>query len=154
MLGSGVGDDKGETIVALRALKIFLVAGKPKYSLRVIISTNEESGAPGNQITMATFSKDAVAVFGLKPSGGGNVLRGRGGIHWYEVKVTDVEAHAGVWHERGVNACLDLSIKLAKASELKDYARNQTVSVGTITGGKRANIVCGEATALVKLRRP
>ena len=152
ILGSGVGDDKGGTIVALRALKMFLASGKPKYSLRVIISTNEESGAPGHQITMAKFSPDAVAVLGLEPSGGGNVLRGRGGIHWYEVKVTGVEAHAGVWHERGVNACLDLSIKLAKASELTDYASNQTVSVGTITGGKRGNIVCGEATAVIDTR--
>ncbi len=152
ILGSGVGDDKGGTIVALRGLKMYLAQGKPKYSLRVIISTNEESGSPGHQITMAKFSPDAVAVLGLEPSGGGHVLRGRGGVHWYEVKVTGVEAHARVWHERGVNACLDLSLKLAKASELTDYGRNLTVSVGTIAGGKRANIVCGEATAIVDTR--
>ena len=80
------------------------------------------------------------------------MILGSGGVHWYEVKVTGVEAHAGVWHERGINACLDPSVKLLKASELTDYVRNLTVNVGTIAGGKRGNIVCGEATAIVDAR--
>lgn len=104
IIGSGVGDDKGGVVVALRAIKMLLAKGTPEYSLRVIVSANEEFGSPGHQITLATFAKDAVAVLGMEPSGLGHVLYARGGVHNYEITVTGVEGHAGVAHERGVNA--------------------------------------------------
>lgn len=152
ILGSGVGDNKGGAVVALRALKMLLERGAPDYSLRVIVSTNEEVGSTGHQAAMAGYAADSVAVLGLEPSRHGHVLNGRGGLHWYEVTVTGVEGHAGIAHELGVNACLDLAIKATKISAFTDYPANTTVNLGTIVGGKRANIVCGSATAVVDTR--
>ncbi len=155
ILGSGIGDNKGGVVMLLRTLKMLLSqGGKPKYGFRALISSNEETGAPGHKDSFMRYALDSVAVLGLEPSGKGNILKARGGVHWYEVNVSGVEAHAGVNHERGVNACLDLSIKIAKISELTDYANNVTVNAGTIQGGKRANIVCGDAKAVIDTRFP
>lgn len=154
IIGSGVGDNKGGVVLLLRTLKMILAKGTPDYSLRAIISTNEEVGSPGHKIAMANYGVDSVAVLGLEPSGMGNILNGRGGVHWYEVTVTGTEAHAGMAHEKGVNACLDLSIKIAKAAALTDYSKETTVNIGTITGGKRANVVCGEAKGIFDTRFP
>lgn len=152
IMGSGVGDDKGGVIVAFRALKMLLATGKPKYSIRVVITGNEEVGSPGMGPYLKKMAEDSYAVLGVEPSSLGNILIGRKGVRWYQADVTGVEAHAGVAHEKGVNACLDLSLKLAKVSALTDYNTGVTVNVGTVSGGKRANIVCGTATAIVDTR--
>lgn len=154
ILGSGTGDNKGGVVLLLRSLKMIVEKKASLFSLRVVVSTNEEVGSPGHSAIIAQYAKDSVAILGVEPSGFGNILNGRGGVHWYEVKVQGVEAHAGVAHERGVNACLDIAIKLAKISNFTDYANNITVNAGTITGGKRGNIVCGEATAVIDTRFP
>jgi acetylornithine deacetylase/succinyl-diaminopimelate desuccinylase-like protein len=76
-MGSGVGDAKGGVVIALRAISMILAQGVPKYSIRVIVAGDEEVGSPGHGDQYATLSKDAVAIFGLEPSGLGNILHGR-----------------------------------------------------------------------------
>lgn len=152
IFGSGIGDNKGGLIVGLRTLREFLAQGRPKYSLRIIVSPNEEVGSPGFTEIFRELAADSTAVFGIEPSYLGGVLTARKGTRWYHVEVTGVEAHAGVAHEKGVNACLDLSIKIAKAGELTDYTIGSTINAGIVNGGKRANIVCGKASATLDTR--
>ncbi|MFA9479502.1 M20/M25/M40 family metallo-hydrolase [Phycisphaerales bacterium AB-hyl4] len=61
-------------------------------------------------------------------------------------------AHAGVWHERGANAIVQLIDCLGQTAKLTDYERELTCNIGVIRGGMAPNRVPDFAEALVELR--
>ena len=151
--GSGVIDNKGGIVVVLRGLKSYLAGGKPKYSLRVVVSPSEETGSVGFRELLAGFGRDSELVIGAEPARLGSLPHSRKGVKQYDVEVTGKEAHSGVAHHRGVNACIDIAIKATKASELTDYNVGNTVSTGQLLGGtEKFNIVCGKATMKIECR--
>lgn len=156
--GPGVIDNKGGMIVALEGLKRYLAASpgkKPKYTLRVEVTPNEEVGAIGFHETFGEMSKDSFMALGFEPSVKQGIVEGRKGNVWFLIEVKGKEAHAGVHHEIGVNACHILSSKIAELQKLTDYRRMVTVSVGRIEGGQdKYNIVCGWAQAKMDTRVP
>ena len=152
--GSGVSDDKGGVIVGLAALESFLTHGKPRFSVRMVISASEETDSTGFHDLLSAFSKDSVMILGLEPSEeDGSYVISRKGIRWYDIRVKGKEAHAGVNHQKGINACHELAIKIDQLQKLTDYRKGNTVSIGHIEGGKdKYNIVCGFAEAKVDSR--
>jgi glutamate carboxypeptidase len=152
--GSGVADDKGGLVVGLLALKDFLAKGKPKFSLRFVVSSAEEIGSPGFQDEFKRLGKDSTLVIGLEPAlPNGSIISSRKGVRWYDIQVAGKEAHAGVDHASGLNACWELSRKIDKVQSLTDYKKGSTVSVGHMGGGKdKYNIVCGLASAKIDVR--
>lgn len=160
MNGPGVMDDKGGIIVALEALEAYLTGlrvknEKPRYTLIVEVTPNEEVGAPGWEKTFRDLSERSDLVVGLEPSYRGGIVEGRKGNVWFEMEVTGKEAHAGVNHRLGVNACNLLARKMVELEKLTDYPKNVTVSVGRIEGGQdKYNIVCGWAKAKMDSRVP
>jgi glutamate carboxypeptidase len=155
MQGPGVIDDKGGIIVTLKVLKQYLEKNKlPKYSLRVVITPNEELGAEGFSQTFEEFSQASWLVLGLEPAyDKRGIVMGRKGNLWYEIEVQGKEAHAGRDHARGVNACQILASKIDKIKNLTDYKKGTTVSIGRIEGGQdKFNIVCGWAKAKLDVR--
>ncbi|MFZ4714795.1 MAG: M20/M25/M40 family metallo-hydrolase [Bacteriovoracaceae bacterium] len=154
--GPGVIDDKGGLVVMYLALKDYLVKNKkPKYSLRVLVTPNEEVGAIGFWEMFEEFSKDSWMVLGLEPSHENGIVHSRKGNRWIEITVVGKEAHAGRHHQDGINACRILAEKLVEISKLTDYKKEVTVSVGHMEGGQdKFNIVCGTAKAKVDTRSP
>ena len=155
--GPGVMDDKGGIVVMARALEILFQDQKtPKYSLRIVISPNEEVGSPGFAKIFGDFSLSSWLVLGLEPAyDDGGIVEGRKGNIWYSIEVQGKEAHAGRDHKEGINACFILSGKLAKLQKLTDYKKNVTVSIGRMEGGQdKFNIVCGWAKAKIDVRIP
>lgn len=153
--GPGVIDDKGGIVVALEGLEKFLKAQpKPGFTIRFVSSPNEEVASVGFVKLFTEFGLDSAMVLGLEPARkSGAIVKGRKGNRWYHIQVTGKEAHSGVDHQDGVNACLELSMKLAQLSRLTDYKRGMTVSIGRMEGGKdKFNIVCGHAQAKVDAR--
>lgn len=61
-------------------------------------------------------------------------------------------AHAGVDHEKGANAIVQLSEFVQRISRLTDYDRQLTCNVGVIRGGVVANRVPDYAEALLEMR--
>jgi glutamate carboxypeptidase len=123
--------------------------------LIVAVTPNEEVGAIGWEETFRELSAKSVAVLGLEPSFKGGVVEGRKGNVWFEIEVSGKEAHAGVNHELGLNACNLLARKMVRLEKLTDYSRKVTVSVGRIEGGQdKYNIVCGWARAKMDSRVP
>ncbi len=149
--GSGVSDNKGGLVVALNALRSMPAT---QHSIRVMVSPAEETGTHGFHEMMKGFTQDSDLLIGLEPAvDSGNIVTSRKGAHWYYVKIKGKEAHAGVHHDDGVNACDELSLKIAKIRLLTDYKSGNTVSVGHIEGGKdKFNIVCGWAEAKIDVR--
>jgi glutamate carboxypeptidase len=159
--GPGVMDDKGGIIVFLAAMREYLkpiqdAGKKPKFTLVAAVTPNEEVGAIGWWKTFETMSKKSWLALGLEPSfNEGGIVEGRKGNIWYEISVRGKEAHAGVDHAKGINACDILSDKITRLKKLTDYQKNVTVSVGHIEGGQdKYNIVCGWAKANLDTRVP
>jgi glutamate carboxypeptidase len=159
--GPGVMDDKGGIIVFLAAMREYLkpihdAGKKPKFTLVAAVTPNEEVGAIGWWKTFETMSKKSWLALGLEPSfNEGGIVEGRKGNIWYEISVQGKEAHAGVDHGKGINACDILSDKITRLKKLTDYQKNVTVSVGHIEGGQdKYNIVCGWAKANLDTRVP
>jgi glutamate carboxypeptidase len=153
--GSGVIDNKGGIVVGIHALGELIKANpKLRYSLRIVISPSEETGSVGFGPALMSFSNDSIFLIGLEPGlDNGSYVSSRKGVRWYDIHVFGKESHAGAHHEDGINACYDLSVKLSKIQMLTDYEKGNTVSIGSISGGKdKFNIVCGEASAKVDTR--
>jgi glutamate carboxypeptidase len=129
--GPGVMDDKGGIVMIARTLEMLLSENKtPKYSLRVIISPNEEVGSPGFGKVFKDFSEKSWLVLGLEPAyDDGGIVEGRKGNIWYHVKVQGKEAHAGRDHKAGINACAILAQKIIELQKLTDYKKMITVSI-------------------------
>jgi len=158
MRGPGVIDDKGGIIVTLQALKDYIESSPkklPKYSLRVEITPNEEVGADGWEDTFKEMSKNSFMALGMEPSVKGGIVEGRKGNLWFLIEVKGKEAHAGVDHKSGINACHILASRINQIQKLTDYSKNVTVSIGHIEGGQdKFNIVCGWAKAKLDTRFP
>ena len=154
--GPGVIDDKGGIVVTYLALKEFLAANpKPKYSIRILISPNEELGSPGFGEMFKKYSRDSFMILGVEPSHENGIVHSRKGNIWYEIEVTGKEAHAGRHHEDGINACQILADKITQLEQLTDYKSGVTLSIGHMTGGQdKFNIVCGSAKAKLDVRTP
>jgi glutamate carboxypeptidase len=153
--GPGVVDDKGGIVVAFAGLKKFLAKNpKPKFSIRVVSTPNEEVGSTGWIKMFRQIGENSFMVLGLEPSqDNGNITHARKGNTWYDIKVTGKESHAGRDHKDGINACAILSDKLAQISKLTNYKKEETVSIGHMNGGQdKFNIVCGHAHAKVDTR--
>jgi glutamate carboxypeptidase len=153
--GPGVVDDKGGMVVAFAGLKQFLSNNpKPKFSIRVVSTPNEEVGSTGWIKLFRQLGEKSFMVLGLEPSqDNGNITHARKGNTWYDIRVTGKESHAGRDHKNGINACAILSEKLALISKLTNYKKEETVSIGHMNGGQdKFNIVCGQAHAKVDTR--
>ena len=157
MNGPGTMDDKGGIVMVLKALEDYLsVVKKPKYSLRVLVSPNEEVGSIGWWNTFHQFGQSSWLVLGLEPGHDDyGIVQGRKGNIWYEINVKGKESHAGRDHAEGVNACQILAKKLEEIQKLTDYKKSITTSVGRMEGGQdKFNIVCGWAKAKIDIRVP
>jgi glutamate carboxypeptidase len=154
--GPGVIDDKGGIVVTYLALKEFLATNsKPKYSIRILVSPNEELGSPGFGNMFKKYSTDSFMVLGIEPSHENGIVHSRKGNIWYEIEVTGKEAHAGRHHEDGINACQILADKITQLEQLTDYKTGVTLSIGHMEGGQdKFNIVCGKAKAKLDVRTP
>ena len=157
MKGPGTMDDKGGIIVALKALEDYLaIVKKPKFSLRILVSPNEEVGSIGWWKIFHDYGQSSWLVLGLEPGHDDyGIVHGRKGNIWYEINVVGKESHAGRDHEKGVNACQILAGKMLEIQKLTNYKKLITTSVGRIEGGQdKYNIVCGWAKAKVDIRVP
>ncbi|HXH32389.1 MAG TPA: M20/M25/M40 family metallo-hydrolase [Bacteriovoracaceae bacterium] len=154
--GPGVIDNKGGMVVTILALKEYLEKNKkPKHSLRVVVSPNEELGSPGFKEIFEKISYDSFMVLGVEPAHELGVVHSRKGNLWVEISVQGKEAHAGRHHKDGINACHILAEKIAQIQKLTDYKREVTVSIGRMEGGQdKFNIVCGSAKAKLDVRTP
>lgn len=153
--GPGVIDNKGGLVVALEALKTFILSNpNPEYSLRLVVSPSEEIGSTGFLNLFEKYSLSSIAVFGLEPAlDQGDIVDSRRGDRWYEVTIKGREAHAGRAHDQGINACHELAIKIRLLQKLTNYKKEITINVGDMKGGKdKYAIVCGQASMKLDVR--
>lgn len=152
--GPGCYDDKASAVIILTALKglqeLNLVPSRP---VTVLFNSDEEVGSRTSRSLIEAEAARAGVVFCVESAPpDGSLKVWRKGTGQYVVTALGRAAHAGVDHEKGVNAIEELAHQVLRLQGMTDYAAGTTVSVGWVRGGTRTNIVPDRASARVDVR--
>jgi glutamate carboxypeptidase len=154
--GPGVFDMKGGILLCLLVCQ-HLKAGEIELEKDIVFlfTSDEEIGSRAGLPYLEAVARNCEAVLCLEPSlPGGKVKTFRKGVGEFHIRVQGIPAHAGVDHEKGANAVLELSRLVVKLQNFTDYARGITVNVGRVRGGTASNVVAANAEADVDFRVP
>jgi glutamate carboxypeptidase len=154
LYGPGVLDMKAGIATLLSVLRLFKQERLwPVRPLTTLFTSDEEVGSLTSRALIESEARRAGMVFCLEPAlSNGAIKTSRKGTGDIEIRVKGVAAHAGVDHEKGRNAIVELAHHIIAAQNLTDYRLGTTVNVGVISGGTRSNVVPDEAHALVDFR--
>ena len=143
IIGPGTCDIKGGLLVGLYAVRALQHIGFTDFAeLVFFFNSEEEVGSPVSQHLYAPIAKNMDAVLVLEAArANGDVVSARKGVGNYRLRVHGKAAHAGVEPEKGANAILELSHRIAALHTLNGIAPGVTVNAGVIGGGTRPNVV-------------
>jgi len=152
--GPGVLDMKSGILLCL------MVCGALRDQQRLLagdviffFTADEETGTASGLPLLRAAASECRAVLCLEPPlPGGKAKTFRKGVGSFQLSVTGIGAHAGVDHEKGANAILELSRQVIHLQRMTCYDRGNTVSVGAIRGGSAVNVVPDRAEAEVDFR--
>ncbi|TDE00054.1 M20 family metallopeptidase [Jiangella asiatica] len=121
----------------------------------VLVTGDEELGAPSSRPLILEEAARADAAFVLEASADGGALKtARKGASWYEVRVRGRAAHAGLEPWNGVNAAVELAHQVLAIAALDRGPDGATVTPTVAIAGTTANTVPGTATVHVDARVP
>ncbi len=161
--GRGSADMKGglaSMLLAAKALKESSVSLKGDLLLTAVVD-EEVTGYGANDIVRRGYTADMVVVAeptDLKP------VRAHKGLVWFEVTTVGRALHSSRVSSRGVGGEVNAIYKMGKVLDaLQRYllelekrvdplVGNPTVSVGTITGGSKTNVVPDRCSVTVDRR--
>jgi glutamate carboxypeptidase len=146
--GPGVFDMKAGVVQLLFALN----AVAERDGVTVLLTTDEEIGAPTSRELIRDAAGAVEAALVLEPSAAGALKTERKGVAIYRLDVEGRAAHAGLDPETGVNAAVELVHQLLAVVELADPARGTTVNPGLVSAGTAVNTVPAAATAQIDVR--
>lgn len=123
--------------------------------ITVLVTGDEELGAPTSRPLLHEEAGRASAAFVLEASADGGALKtARKGVAWYEVRVTGRAAHAGLEPWTGVNATVELAHQVLAVAALDRGPEDATVTPTVVSGGTTANTVPATASVSVDARVP
>ena len=152
--GPGCLDNKASAVIVLTALRGLRELGiQPRLPVTVLFNTEEEMGSRSSRAIIKAEAARASVVLCMEPARwDGSLKVWRKGTGRYTVTALGRAAHAGSRHEDGINAVAELAHQILRLQGMTDYEVGTTVSVGTVQGGTRSNVVPERAKALVDLR--
>ncbi len=153
--GPGVYDMKAGLVQGVFALRALAELGlAPPLVPVLFVTSDEEVGSTEAERRIRFLARRMARVLVLEPSlePGGRLKTERKGIASYTVTVHGKAAHAGLDPEKGASAILEMAHQVLRLDTLADPERGVTVSVGTVQGGTRRNVIPAEARAVVDVR--
>lgn len=152
--GPGVLDMKGAIVALELAFELLRDSGRPlAQPVRVVLVADEEVSSPHGRTAVMDAAAGAAAVVGLEPPHpDGGLKTGRRGVARVRIEVFGREAHAGLAVAAGVSAIDELLDQLVRLRDALPRAADLGWNIGRVSGGTRANVVAGRATAEVGLR--
>ena len=153
-LGPGVVDNASGSLAGYYVLKALRQAEYDDFdAITLLCNGDEEVGSPFSKEIIQTLAQGSDAAFILEsPSNADEIISQRAGLMYYDLRVTGKNAHAGVEPEKGHNAIQDLCHKLNECQQIANGSDILAVSVSTIEGGQRPNIVPDYARAQIDVR--
>jgi glutamate carboxypeptidase len=153
LFGPGVLDMKAGVVIGILAVMAAEDCGGQEAAVTMLLTGDEEVGSGASRAAIEREARRADAVLVLEPSlPGGAVKTSRKGTGDFTLTVRGVEAHAGIEPEKGVSAILELADQVRVIDALQDRQRGTTLNVGIVSGGRRPNVVPGEASAQIDVR--
>ncbi|AMP02954.1 M20/M25/M40 family metallo-hydrolase [Collimonas pratensis] len=152
LAGPGVIDMKGGVVLLLNVLAQLKEHGGLDQ-VRVALNDDEEIGSPNSKATLRDLAQGL--PFGLVFEPGledGSVVSSQSGVRWIKLTTTGKAAHAGLEPEKGIDACLDLAIKVKKVAGLAQAGKGLTINPGLMDGGSKPNVVCENASVTFDIR--
>lgn len=153
--GPGIFDMKGAIVFILTAIEIIQKLGrKTKRPITCLFNSDEEINS--------TTSRDVIQREAIKsncvliPEGGVGdaVITARKGILYFKLTIKGKSSHAGMDHEKGINAIEEAAHKILAIQKMTNYEIGTTVSCGIVQGGTRTNVVPAEVVLEVDARVP
>lgn len=149
--GDGIIDMKGGLVLIFDVIARLSI--EQRHFIKVILNDEEELGSMRTRKIMEHEIQKNTTVLVFEPGlDDGRFVSSQSGVAWYELSVLGRAAHAGVEPQNGYNACVELAYKGTHLHELNDFANGVSVTLGTMVGGTKPNIVCEKASARVDLR--
>lgn len=141
--GPGVADMKGGLVVARAAVEALLAAGRADdFDFTLLVTSDEEIGSPTSRALVERVAAGRDLVLGFEPGREGfGVVDGRAGVGAFSVAFHGRAAHAGVDPERGRSAVVAAADFALAVGGLGDAEAGTTLTVGTISGGTKRNVV-------------
>lgn len=154
LFGPGIFDMKAGAAMAFTGLEMLSETGLLEKGKEIILLLNseEEIGSPVSRPVTESLAGECSAVYVLEPAQGLACKTARKGTGNFRIDVHGISAHAGVDFEKGASAIRELARIVETVSNWTDLKRGITVSVGTIHGGSKTNVVAAEAFAEIDVR--
>ncbi|MBF8192765.1 M20 family metallopeptidase [Nonomuraea sp. K274] len=150
--GPGVFDMKTGLVQSIWALRGLRELGLPHPSVRFLFNGDEEVGSPASRGHIEAAGADALATLVFEASFDGALKTARKGVGLFNVRVTGVEAHAGLDPYAGASAVHALAEVVTTLAGAGSRERGTTVNVGLISGGTGRNVAAGHASCGVDVR--
>jgi glutamate carboxypeptidase len=156
IFGPGIYDMKAGGYIAYYALRHLVRQGKKtRLPVTFMFIPEEEVGSPTSRARIEAAARGHKYALVMEPGRDGDrVVTSRKGVGRFVVTVKGRAAHAGVRHEDGRSAILEMARQIVRIESRTDYARGITVNVGLVKGGTGVNVVSAECTAEIDLRVP
>ena len=154
--GPGIYDMKGGAHLAWYAFRHLVRTGRETpLPITFLFVPEEEVGSPTSRDAIETAARANRYVLVTEPArDGGRIVTARKGLAMFELKVTGRPSHAGGRHQDGRSAIKETARQILRLEDMTDYASGVTVSVGTVSGGTRTNVVPAQCVATVDMRVP
>ena len=153
--GPGVYDMKAGIVFLLFAVRALRELQIPVPS-RVLLQLNsdEEVGSESSRPLTEKHAASSKAVLVLEPGTGasGKLKTARKGVGDITLTVRGKASHAGVNHEAGASAIMELVRQIDRIAAFAQPSRGITINPGVIAGGTRSNVVAAEARAEIDIR--
>lgn len=156
--GSGVADNKGGIVCALRTIKqlddLLSEAHSLSANLHFVCSCSEETGSLGFHQFFQKIGAMCNYVFGFEPATGtGDFISERNGNRWYEVTIEGIGSHAGRFGEPSLNAAHEAAFKTVEWLSVVDETKKMKLNIGSIDGGEgHFNVVCSKIKIKLDMR--
>ena len=156
IFGPGIYDMKAGGYIAYYAMRHLIRQGKKsKLPVTFLFIPEEEVGSPTSRARIEAAARGAKYALVMEPGRDGDrVVTSRKGVGRFVITVKGRASHAGVRHQDGRSAILELARQIVRIEAMTDYGRGITLNVGLVSGGTGVNVVPAEATAEVDLRVP
>ncbi|MET8743097.1 M20 family metallopeptidase [Streptomyces sp. NPDC004728] len=118
----------------------------------VLLTGDEEIGAPASRTLIEEEARRTRAVLVLEASEGGALKTARKGMSGYQLTVAGRAAHAGLEPHKGVNTTTELAHQVLALSALADPAAGTTVTPTVASSGTTRNTVPDTARLMVDVR--
>ncbi len=154
--GPGIFDMKSGLVCGLWAVRALRATGiAPARPIRFFLNSDEEASSVAFRKELLAEARRAHAVLVLEPAAAEGALKtSRKGVGEFRITVHGRSAHSGINPAAGVNAISELVRQISQIESFARPRRGLTLTVGTIEGGTRVNVVPERASARVDVRVP